>query len=152
MVPSINITVFLLALFLLLQTLLPVSAESIDHFNSQINQINLKIAHLGIHSIKHSSSYLLFSIDELFVCRIGSWTNQSKANRKGFVSSRLWTPNESNVWQNSESALYYLFNQGLSILPDLILLFSLIDSEHVLILPPKLIIIEAKVWSFSHYN
>lgn len=49
MVPSnsitITITLFLLALFLV-QTSLPVSAESIDHFNSQINQINLKIAHL----------------------------------------------------------------------------------------------------------
>lgn len=51
MVPSITITItitiFLLVLFLL-QTSLPVSAESVDHFTSQINQINLKIAHLEL--------------------------------------------------------------------------------------------------------
>ncbi|PNY15104.1 ATPase-related DNA repair protein, partial [Trifolium pratense] len=43
MVPSITIFT---SLFLLLHTSLPVSAQSIDHFTSQINQINQKIAHL----------------------------------------------------------------------------------------------------------
>lgn len=63
MVPSIFIFLAFSSLFLL-HTSLPVSAQSIDHFTSQINQINLKIAHLESvleetnQNLKERDSYL----------------------------------------------------------------------------------------------
>ncbi|KAI5447942.1 hypothetical protein KIW84_015403, partial [Lathyrus oleraceus] len=46
MVPSISIFFLSFSSLFLLHNSLPIPPQSIDHFTSQINQINLKIAHL----------------------------------------------------------------------------------------------------------